>query len=74
MHRETSPRHGDAKLCFVRLAGRPKRLTMTWSTVLAWLALTGDSYSLIEMKTGAVANNLALVEFDLTLINTDQGL
>ena len=27
--------------------------------------MTGDTYSLIEMKTGAVAINLALVEYDL---------
>jgi hypothetical protein len=40
---------------------------------LAWAGVTGDSYSLIEMKTGAFANNLALVEYDLALINADHG-
>jgi hypothetical protein len=35
--------------------------------------VTGDNYSLIEMKTGAVANNLAFIDYDLTLVNADDG-
>ena len=34
---------------------------MTWSTVFAWLAF------------GAIANNLAFIEYDLALINADHG-
>ena len=74
MHHETSPRHGDVKLCFVRLAKRPNRSAdndLVHSLGLA--CVTGDSYSLIEMKTGAVANNLALVEVDLALIDANHG-
>jgi hypothetical protein len=33
--------------------------------------VTGDIYSLVEMKIGAGANNLTLVEYDLGLINAD---
>ena len=69
-------RPADAQVTGIRdraslawLNARTGTLTMTWSTVLAWLAMTGHSSSLIEMKTGAVANNLALVEYDLALIN-----
>ena len=35
--------------------------------------VTSNSYSLIEMQSGSVANNLALIEFDLAFINADHG-
>jgi hypothetical protein len=44
---------------------------MTRSPVLA--CLTGYSYPLIKMEAGAVANNLAFVEYDLALINADHS-
>src|SRR5271166_2273877 len=45
---------------------------MTWSTVLAWIArqVTAIPWS---MQGGAVANNLALLEYDLALIDADHG-
>jgi hypothetical protein len=46
---------------------------MTWSDSLRQAGVTGDSYSLVEMKTGAVANNLALVEDDLALMNVEHA-
>src|ERR1700746_1649052 len=35
--------------------------------------VTGDSYSLVEMQSGAIANNLAFIEYDLAIINADHG-
>jgi hypothetical protein len=35
--------------------------------------VTGDSYSLVEMQSGASANNLAFIEYDLALIDADHG-
>jgi hypothetical protein len=35
--------------------------------------VTGNSYSLIEMKSRAVAKNLALVEYNLVLENSAKG-
>jgi hypothetical protein len=35
--------------------------------------VTGDSYSLVEMQSGPIANNLAFIEYDLALINADHG-
>ena len=53
MHRETSPRHGDVKLCFVRLAERPNRhADNDLVDGLGLAGVAGDSYSLIEMQSG----------------------
>jgi hypothetical protein len=41
------------------------------SVGLAWL--TDDSYSLVDMHIGTVANNLALVEHDLAFIDANYG-
>jgi hypothetical protein len=47
------------------LAKRPNRHTDNHLVdSLSLAGVTGDTYSLIEMKTGAVAINLALVEYD----------
>jgi hypothetical protein len=35
--------------------------------------MTGDSYSLVEMQSSAVANNLAFIKYDLPIINADRG-
>jgi hypothetical protein len=35
--------------------------------------VTGDSYSLVEMQSGPIANNLAFIEYDLDIINADHG-
>jgi hypothetical protein len=35
--------------------------------------VTGDSYSLVEMQSGAIANDLAIIEYDLAIINADHG-
>jgi hypothetical protein len=37
------------------------------------LRLTGDSYSLVEMQTRPIANNLAFIEYDLARINVYHG-
>jgi hypothetical protein len=34
--------------------------------------VTGDSYFLMDMNSGAVANNLAFVEYDLALTDSDR--
>ena len=74
MHRPPRPRHRDIKLCLVRLAERPNRHAgndLVDSLGLA--SVTGDSYSLVEMQSGASANNHAFVEYDLAIINADHG-
>ena len=74
MHCETSPRHGDVKLCFVRLAERANRHAgndLVDSLRLA--GVTGDSYSLVEMQSGPIANNFAFIEYDLVIINAEHG-
>jgi hypothetical protein len=35
--------------------------------------VTGDSYSLVERQNHPIANNLAFIEYDLTIINADHG-
>jgi hypothetical protein len=35
--------------------------------------VTGDSYSLVEMQSVPIANNLAFIEYDLAIINADHG-
>jgi hypothetical protein len=35
--------------------------------------VTGDSDSLVDMQSGAVANDLAFVKYDLALINANHG-
>ena len=65
------PRHRDVKLCFVRLAERPNPYAD--NDLVDSLGLAGDSYCQIEMEGGAVSNNLALVEYDLAIINGDHG-
>jgi len=61
-------------LCLVRLAERPNRHAgndLVDSLRLA--GVTGDGYSLVDMQSGAVANDLAFVQYDLALINADYG-
>src|ERR1700720_2041239 len=74
MHGPPRPRHRDIKLRLVRLAERPNRHAgndLVDSLRLA--GVTGDSYSLVEMQSGHSANNLAFVEYDLVLVDTDHG-
>ena len=57
-----------------RLAERPNRRAgndLVDSLRLA--GVTGDSYSLVEMQSGPIANNLAFIEYDLAIINADHG-
>jgi hypothetical protein len=35
--------------------------------------MTGDSYSLVDMQSDAISNNLAFVEYDLAIVNPDDG-
>jgi hypothetical protein len=35
--------------------------------------VTGDGYSLVEMKSDPIANNFAFIEHDLAIINADHG-
>jgi hypothetical protein len=74
MHSPPCARHRDVKLCLVRLAERPNRHAgndLVDSLRLA--GVNGDSYSLVEMQSGASANNLAFIEYDLALIDADHG-
>ena len=74
MHSPPRTRHRDIKLCLVRLAERPNRHAdndLVDSLRLA--GVTGDSYSLVEMQSGPIANNLAFIEYDLAIINADHG-
>jgi hypothetical protein len=74
MHSQPRTRHRDIKLCLVRLAERPNRHAgnnLVDSLRLA--GVTDDSNSLVDMKGGAVANNLTFVEYDLAFINADNG-
>jgi hypothetical protein len=76
LHRQRAEpkKQRDVKLCFVRLAKRANRHTdndLVDSFPLA--GVTGDSQTLIEMKTGAIASNLTSVEYDLVLIDADHG-
>ena len=74
MHRGTSARHRNVKLCFVRLTKRPNRhADNDLIDGLGLACVTGDNYSLVDMQRGAVANDLAFVECDLALINADNG-
>jgi hypothetical protein len=62
VHRPPRARHRDIKLCLVRLAERPNRHAgndLVDSLRLA--GVTGDSYSLVEMQSGPIADNLALI-------------
>jgi hypothetical protein len=74
MHGPPRTRHCDIKLCLVRLAERPNRHAgndLVNSLCLA--GVTGDSYSLVKMQRGPIANNLAFIEYDLAIINADHG-
>jgi hypothetical protein len=65
-NRRSRARYRNVKLCFVRLAERPNRHADNDPVDSLGLAgVTRDSYSLVEMKTAAVASNLAFVEYDL---------
>ena len=67
-------RHRDIKLCLIRLAERSNRHAgndLVDSLRLA--GVTGDSYSLVKMQSGPIANNLAFIEHDLAIINADHG-
>jgi hypothetical protein len=56
-------------LCFVDLAKRPNRdADNDLVDGLGLTGVTGDSYSLVDMQSCAVPNNLAFVEYDLALI------
>src|SRR5271165_178013 len=68
----TRQRH--LKSCLVLLAERPNR--NAGNDVVDSLRLagvTGDSYSLVEMQSGAIANNLASIEYDVAIINAEHG-
>src|SRR6202048_1224551 len=74
MHGPPRARHRDVKLCLVRLAERPNRHAgndLVYSLRLA--GVTGDSYSLVQMQSGPIANNLAFIEYNLAIINADHG-
>src|ERR1700732_861537 len=74
MHGPPRARHRDIKLCLVRLAERPNRHAgndLVDSLRLA--GVTGDSYSLVQMQSGPIANNLAFIEYILAIINADHG-
>src|SRR4029077_20219489 len=74
MHRPPRARHRDVKLCLVRLAERPNRHAgndLVDSLRLA--GVTGHRYSLVEMQSDPIANNLAFIEYDLAIINADHG-
>jgi hypothetical protein len=61
-------------VCSLRLAKRPNRHTdndLVDSFRLA--GVTGDSYSLVEMRRATITNNLAFIEYDLAFINADHG-
>ena len=59
---------------FVRLAKSPNRHAYNdLDDSLGLARVTSDSYSLADMQSGAGANNLAFVEYDLALINADHG-
>ena len=74
MHRGTNSRHRDVELRFVRLAKRPNRhADNDLVDGLGLARVTGDSYSLVDMQSGTVANNLAFIEYDLAFINADHG-
>jgi hypothetical protein len=74
MHGPPRAGHRDINCAsFAWLNARSGTLTMTWFDSLGLAGVTGDSHSLIEMKTGAVANNLAFIEYDLAIINADHG-
>ena len=61
-------------MCFVRLAKRPNRhADNDLVDSLGLAGVTGDSYSLVEMQSGPIANNLAFIEYDLAIINADHG-
>jgi tetratricopeptide (TPR) repeat protein len=40
---------------------------------LGLAGVSGDSYSLVEMQSGASANNLAFIEYDFAIIDADHG-
>src|ERR1700761_6346972 len=74
MHSPPRARHRDIKLCLVRLAERPNRHAgndLVDSLRLA--GVTGDSYSLVQMQSAPIANKLAFIEYDLAIINADDG-
>src|SRR5215469_10427998 len=74
VHRPTSARHRDIKLCFIGLAKRPDwHADNDLVDSLGLACMTCNSYSLVQMQSGTVANNLAFVEYDPALINTDHG-
>jgi hypothetical protein len=72
MHVPSRARHKDIKLSFVRLAERPNG--HTGNDLIDSLRLAdviGDGYSLVEMQSGPIANNLPVIEFDLAFIDAD---
>jgi hypothetical protein len=74
MHGPPRTRHRDIKLCLVRLAECPYRHAGDYLVdSLRLTGVTGDSYSLVEMQSGPIANNLAFIEYDLAIINADHG-
>jgi len=74
VHHGTSAGHRDVKLCFIRLAKRPNRhADNNLVDRLGLACVTRDSHSLVDMQSGAIANDLAFVEYDLALFNSDYG-
>jgi hypothetical protein len=73
MHGPPRARHRDIKLCLVRLAERPNRHAYNDLVDSLGLAdVTGDSYSLVDMQSGGITNDLSFVEYDLALVNADR--
>jgi hypothetical protein len=68
MHGPPRTRHRDIKLCLVCLAERPNRHAgNVLVDSLRLTGVTGDSYSLVQMQSGPIANNLAFIEYDLDI-------
>ena len=61
-------------MCFVRLAERTNwHVDDDLVDSLRVAGVNGDSYSLVEMQSGPISNNLAFIEYDLAIINADHG-
>jgi hypothetical protein len=74
VHRGPCARHRDVKLCFVHLAECPNwHADNDLVDCLCLARVTGHSYSLVDMQSGAVANDFAFVEYDFGLINAHHG-
>jgi hypothetical protein len=55
------------------LLGHRSFATMALVDSLRLAGVTGDSYSLVEMQSGSIANNVAFIEYDLAITNAGDG-